>query len=98
MRRKTIGTKLAIVTALVVSPMLAGCDAVGLLGPNFSLNYVLPLGFGGAPGLYNPYGIVQAIVNSLLGTALPSGDGGDGGSPQPNPSLVNSTAIGAAAQ
>lgn len=98
MRRKTIVTKLTVVTALFVSPMLAGCDAVGVLGPNFSLNYVLPLGFGGAPGLYNPYGIVQAIVNSLLGSALPSGDGGDSGSPQPNPSVVNSTAVGAISQ
>lgn len=98
MRRKTFATKLVVIAALFVSPMLAGCDVLGVLGPNVNLNYVLPLGFGGAPGLYNPYGIVQAIVNSLLGTALPSGDSGDSGSPQPNPSAVNSTAVGAVSQ
>jgi hypothetical protein len=90
------GTRLAVAAAVLFSPMLVGCDAVGVLGPNFSLNYVLPLGFGGAPGLFNPYGIIQALVNVALGSALPSDSGGDSAAPQGNPSGVNPTTVGAA--
>ncbi len=39
---------------------------------NLSINYIVPLGFAGTPGVFNPFGIVQAFVNSWLGTVLPS--------------------------
>jgi len=52
-----------------------GCDANDL-----TINYILPLGLAGTPGLLNPFGIVQAFVNSWLGTILPSGSSSSTGS------------------
>lgn len=74
--------------------MLAGCIAasalssgcaihnwLGIFGPNFSINLVIPLGLNGNPGLLNPFGIIQALVNGTLGLAASNGgSNGTGGS------------------
>jgi len=61
---------------------------------NVSINLIVPLGFGGSPGIFNPFGIVQALVNSLLGAALPTGMGGGSGAPSSAPP-IDLGAIGA---
>lgn len=68
MRRnnRSLTTWMAAILVLCAS-LSAGCQPVNWFGSNFSLYIALPLGLGGSPGLLNPFGIVQAIVNSLLG-------------------------------
>lgn len=69
----------------------AGCDASGFFGPNFSVNLIIPTGFGGNPGAYNPFGITQAIVNAFLGAGSTGGTtttgsgSGSGATPSPVP-------------
>lgn len=54
-----------------------GCTgAARFFGSNFSLNLIVPTGFGGNPGFYNPFGLTQALVNALIG--------GGGGAAAPN--------------
>jgi hypothetical protein len=65
--RNRIRISVALLLAVAAS---GGCSVSGLLGPNINVNLVVPLGFGGAPGLFNPFGIVQAVVNALLGEAF----------------------------
>jgi hypothetical protein len=63
---------------------------------NVNINYIVPLGFAGTPGVFNPFGIVQAFVNAWLGTVLPgssssssasSSDSSSGIAPSPAPDL-----------
>jgi hypothetical protein len=63
-RKLTIWAMAALVTCSTFS---IGCEPLNWFGTGFSLNFVIPLGLGGTPGLLNPFGIVQAIVNSALG-------------------------------
>src|SRR5436309_15910896 len=55
------------------SLLSGGCSPSRLFGANFSLSLVIPLGLGGTPGIANPFGIVQALVNSILGTQTVDG-------------------------
>ncbi len=64
---------------LLVSTLATGCDTPpGFLGANVSINLNVPAGLGGSPGFYNPFGIVQTIVNNLLGATAPASDGSGG--------------------
>ena len=58
---------------LCCAPFAGGCDPINWIGPNLGLDIIVPLGMGGSPGLFNPFGIVQAIVNGMLGSNT-SGD------------------------
>lgn len=94
-RQRRIITWMTVLCLMGASALSAGCSA-----ENISINYLLPLGLGGSPGFYNPFGIVQAFVNSWLGTVLPGSSSttgstttGTGGSPSPTPTNVG--AIGA---
>ena len=53
---------------LACSALCSGCDPASWFGSNMNVNVVMPLGLGGTPGRLNPFGIVQAFVNSMLGT------------------------------
>ncbi len=72
-------SKCICILLVVCSTMCMGldCSPTSLLGNNFSLNVVVPMGLGGTPGLLNPFGIVQAWVNSQLSVDEESDDGGD---------------------
>ena len=70
MRRKVAKLLLPI----FLSTGIAGCSLPGWVGPNINISYIIPLGFGGAPGMFNPYGIVQALVNAFLGATLTNTD------------------------
>lgn len=69
---------LVLAATLACSTLSAGCSPVGFFGPNFTLSLVIPLGLSGTPGLFNPFGIVQSLVNSLLGAVAASGGGTTG--------------------
>lgn len=47
--------------------LTTGCDPVDWVGPNLTVFLTVPFGLGGNPGLLNPFGIVQALVNNALG-------------------------------
>jgi hypothetical protein len=71
---------------LVSAASATGCRLTDLAGPNLNVNLIIPAGFGGNPGAFNPFGITQAIVNAVLGLGG-SGDtsGADtGGSAAPS--------------
>ncbi len=68
MRRDNRSLTIWVAAILVLCASLSvGCQPVNWFGSNFSLSVYVPLGLGGSPGLLNPFGIVQAMVNSLLG-------------------------------
>jgi hypothetical protein len=68
MKRHTHKLTLCAVAALTVcSTFSTGCEPLNWFGTGFSLNFVVPLGLAGTPGLLNPFGIVQAVVNTALG-------------------------------
>lgn len=52
---------------LTASIFSTGCDPVDWVGPNLTIFLSVPFGLGGNPGLLNPFGIVQALVNNALG-------------------------------
>ncbi len=68
----------AMLGLLLVSTLANGCEPAGFFGANLSINTSLPLGLSGSPGFYNPFGIVQSIVDNLLGSTTTAG-GGSGG-------------------
>ena len=80
MRRKdrTI-TTWALIVVVACSAFSAGCEPTNWFRSNFNLNVVVPLGLGGTPGLLNPFGIVQAWVNAMLGAGAADGGGGTEG-------------------
>lgn len=84
MKRKTRRmTAWMLACCIGVSALSSGCSIhnwLGIFGPNFSINLVIPLGLNGNPGLLNPFGIVQALVNGTLGlVASNGGTNGTGG-------------------
>lgn len=93
--RKRI-TRLTAICLTTAALFATGCDA-----NNLSINYVLPLGLAGTPGLLNPFGIVQAFVNAWLGTILPSSSSSSASSSSgsttagsPTPSSSNAGVLG----
>ena len=66
MKRSTrILTIWALAALVACSTFSAGCDPLNSLN---SVNVIVPLGLAGTPGLLNPFGLIQALVNSALGT------------------------------
>ena len=61
-RTARILTIWALVTCFTFS---TGCNPLNSVA---NVNVIVPLGLGGTPGLLNPFGIIQAMVNSALGT------------------------------
>jgi hypothetical protein len=80
-RKSRIITTWTLIGLITCSALSTGCP----IGGNTTISIIAPAGLGGAPGFYNPFGIVQAIVNSLLGAAT----GGDSASPNPVPGTSN---------
>jgi len=77
-------TTFVMLALLLCCTLSSGCRAVRLFGPNFSLSLIIPLGLNGNPGILNPFGLVQGVVNNLLGVSGTSGGsatpgGTDGG-------------------
>ncbi len=68
-----------------------GCDAAGFFGSNLNLSFIIPTGFGGSPGFYNPFGLTQALVNALIGANTPSGDSGSDSSGDDSGSAIPAT-------
>ncbi len=66
-RSSAVASSWMLVILVVCAVLTAGCEPLGWIGPNFNVYTVVPLGLGGSPGLLNPFGIVQALVNALLG-------------------------------
>lgn len=83
--------RLALAGLIACSTLSGGCF---LMRDNVSINLIIPLGFGGSPGVFNPFGIVQAVVNSLLGLSL-SGTGSGGDSSASTTPPINPGALGA---
>lgn len=92
MRRKGGSLTIWSITVIVFcSTFMMGCDAdvLPFFGPNFGLNVIIPAGFGGNPGAFNPFGLTQAFVNSLIGASSSSSsssstDSSAATSPNPN--------------
>jgi hypothetical protein len=72
-------TTWALIGTLACSMLAAGCEPSNFFRSNFGVNIVLPMGLGGTPGLLNPFGIVQAFVNTLLGTGSSGEEETEGG-------------------
>ncbi|MBN2560966.1 MAG: hypothetical protein JXQ75_08555 [Phycisphaerae bacterium] len=79
-------TAWALVVILVCSSLAVGCEPTNFFRSNLNVNLVVPLGFAGTPGLLNPFGIVQAWINALLGADATGDDGGGSQSPTAAPS------------
>ncbi len=81
-RRRAMMLRCSLVMLLCCTTLWTGCNPASVFGSNFSLSVLIPSGFGGTPGLLNPFGITQAIVNALLGiggsTATDDSSGGSG--------------------
>lgn len=73
----------AMVVMTALGAASTGCVPLGWLGPNLTVYFNIPLGLNGNPGYYNPFGIVQAIVNSVLGSNF-GNNNGDAGLPGEN--------------
>lgn len=73
LKRRTLSVW-ALVGLLTFATFSAGCEPAHWFGSGLNVNVVVPMGLGGTPGLLNPFGIVQAIVNSMLGTSSSSGE------------------------
>jgi hypothetical protein len=90
MKRNTrIFTIWAMAALAVCSTCSTGCDPLNSIN---SLNIIIPLGLGGTPGLLNPFGIIQAMVNSALGTGTTT-DGTTATFPVPEASTLPPSVI-----
>jgi hypothetical protein len=83
-RNARISTIGALAALVICSTFSTGCDPLNSIN---SINVILPLGLGGTPGLLNPFGIIQALVNSALGTGTTT-DGTAVAYPVPEASTV----------
>lgn len=90
---RTRMTKLTAMALMVCSFATTGCDAYGVLS-SLNLSIIVPTGFGGAPGFYNPFGLTQALVNALIGANTPATDSDSDSSGDDSGSTVP-TSIGA---
>lgn len=89
-------TTYALVGLLACTSFSAGCEVTSLFGTNMTVDLIVPLGLGGTPGLFNPFGLVQAWVNSLFGARAPAVTGGEGDEATPDgssPPIVVDPAI-----
>jgi hypothetical protein len=53
----------ALLAILLCSTFSTGCNPLGWFGSNFTLTLYIPLGLDGTPGILNPFGIFQALVD-----------------------------------
>lgn len=90
-------TALMLAGCIGASALSSGCSIhnwLGIFGPNFRINLVIPLGLNGNPGLLNPFGIIQALVNGTFGLAANNGGTngtggtGNGGNNNPPPTVL----------
>ena len=70
-RNKRTRMGLAVAALVICSTFSTGCDPVNSIG---SINLIVPMGLGGSPGYFNPFGITQAIVNAVLGISTTTTD------------------------
>lgn len=61
----------AVVALVAILPAATGCSLSGLYynQPTFNIN--IPLGLDGFGGLLNPFGIITALINRLIGSTFP---------------------------
>lgn len=78
-RNRAIVTKFTAFTLVLSATLATGCEPARWFGPNFTVTNVIPVGLGGSPGILNPFGVVQALVNSLLGVGTTTTDTSDTG-------------------
>ena len=71
---------MAAMALFLCSSLSVGCIPVGFLGANLRIDLNIPLGLNGSPGIFNPFGLVQALAAAVFGTGGSTGDAGDGGS------------------
>jgi len=81
---------LTSVALLVCLTLSTGCNPINWFSGG-SVNVIVPMGLGGSPGLLNPFGIVQALVNAALGLTA----SGDEASAYPVPSSSTDATIAA---
>lgn len=95
MNRNRMVTKWTALSLVLSATLATGCEPLNWFGTNLTITNIVPVGLGGSPGLLNPFGIVQAFVNSLLGigttTTTETSDSGSGGagSPVPNAGTIS---------
>jgi len=70
MKRRRLTTVFTLTALLTCATLSTGCNPLNWIGPNLTIGITIPLGLGGNPGIFNPFGIVQALVNSLLGQTV----------------------------
>jgi hypothetical protein len=66
MKPRRLTTICTLTAMLVCTTLSTGCDALRFFGPNLTIGFTIPLGLNGSPGILNPFGIVQALVNAAL--------------------------------
>ncbi len=66
-RNRAFVTKMTALSLVLSATLATGCEPLNWFGSNLTITNIVPVGLGGSPGLLNPFGIVQAFVNSLLG-------------------------------
>lgn len=84
-------------TTLTIATLLLAAATFGstgcILGGNSNFNIIVPTGFGGNPGFYNPFGLTQALVNALIGGSSSSGDSSSSSSSSSAGSTVPNAAV-----
>lgn len=91
-RSATSRTSWIVAALLICSTFSIGCNPINWFGSNASYNLIIPMGLGGTPGLLNPFGIVQAMVNAALGIGTTT-DEGSASYPIPTSSSSPTTAL-----
>jgi hypothetical protein len=70
--RRMIATMM-LVAMLLCSAFSTGCSPLNWFGSNFTLTIYIPLGLDGTPGIFNPFGIFQALANQATDPATGTG-------------------------
>jgi hypothetical protein len=97
-KRKTT-LKLAALLLITSTVGTAGCDPYSFFSGNANINFVVPVGLGGNPGFYNPFGLTQALVNALIGGSSSSDEsGGTSSSSSSASTLPNAGVLGSIIQ
>ncbi len=77
-------TTWTLVGMMACTTLAAGCEPSNFFRSNLSVNVVVPLGLAGTPGLLNPFGVVQAVVNAMLGADASTAEASGSGDPVPS--------------
>ncbi len=93
-RRRRTNITLVTTALLLCSMFSIGCEPARWAG-SASVNLIVPMGLAGSPGLLNPFGIVQALVNAALGLGASGGEASSYPVPSvPSPTTPANPAIG----